>query len=262
MRVFLSWSGEQSHKVALALKDWLPNVLQALDAWISSADIEKGEAWFARISDELVNSGGVGIFCLTAENLNAPWLAYEAGAIASADRGRVATFLFGVKGSSVHPPLGLFQNTDSASKDDVYKLVQMLNGRLPYPVKEAVVTRAFDMYWPSLESALSKIQSAAPPAAGKKSEKDDLLQEILAVVRRIEKDRFAPLTAGNLGIGIPAGGLLGGVGVPTAVQGPAPVFSGAIGSTAVGADAFSGSSVRLASVGMSAVNPNAPAGTL
>jgi len=239
----------------LALKEWLPNVLQALDAWISSADIEKGEAWFSRISDELVNSGGVGIFCLTAENLNAPWLAYEAGAIASADRGRVATFLFGVKGSSVHPPLGLFQNTDASSKEDVYKLIQTLNGRLQCPLKEAVLVRAFDIHWPSLESELGRIKSAGPPTAGSKTEKDDLLQEILAVVRRIEKDRFVPLIPGNLGIGLPAGGLLGGFGVPTAVQGPAPVIPGGLGSTAIGGGAIGGGPLRATSIELKTDTP-------
>ena len=123
MRVFLSWSGEESHKVALALKEWLPNVVQALETWVSSADIDKGEAWFAAISESLVKAEGVGVFCLTPDNLKAPWLAYEAGALASSDRGRVATFLFGVKASDVAPPLGLFQATDSSSKTDVQEAV-------------------------------------------------------------------------------------------------------------------------------------------
>jgi TIR domain len=90
MRVFLSWSGEQSRQVALILKEWLPTVIQALDTWVSSADIDKGASWLASITDSLVKAEGVGVFCLTADNLKAPWLAYEAGALASHDQGRVA----------------------------------------------------------------------------------------------------------------------------------------------------------------------------
>ena len=62
MRVFLSWSGEQSHKVALALKDWLPDVIQTLDTWISTSDIDKGESWFSAISESLVKAEGMGVF--------------------------------------------------------------------------------------------------------------------------------------------------------------------------------------------------------
>lgn len=48
MKVFISWSGETSKKVALALKAWLPNVIQALDPWMSDKDIEKGATTVCR----------------------------------------------------------------------------------------------------------------------------------------------------------------------------------------------------------------------
>ena len=188
MRVFLSWSGEQSHQVAIALREWLPNVVQALDPWVSSSDIEKGESWFSAISDSLVAAGGMGIFCLTPTNLNAPWLAYEAGALASHDRGRVATFLYGISPSEVKPPLGLFQGTDSASRSDVLRLLTTVNSRLAAPLSEARLQNAFDTHWDALVEQLKGIPAA--PADKKKHDVDPtpLLNEILAVVRRIEKD--------------------------------------------------------------------------
>lgn len=42
MRVFISWSGETSHKVALALHGWLPKVVQALNPWVSTEDMIYG----------------------------------------------------------------------------------------------------------------------------------------------------------------------------------------------------------------------------
>jgi hypothetical protein len=53
MRVFVSWSGEASHHVAKALKEWLPNVIQAVDVFLSSEDIAKGSRWFHELSSVL-----------------------------------------------------------------------------------------------------------------------------------------------------------------------------------------------------------------
>ena len=69
MKVFISWSGTLSHKVALALRDWLPSVLQAVEPWLSSDDIAPGAKWFKDISEQL-SGVEVGIVCLTSENID------------------------------------------------------------------------------------------------------------------------------------------------------------------------------------------------
>jgi hypothetical protein len=187
MKVFISWSGKHSQQIAMTLRDWLPSVIQALDPWVSSADIEKGESWFTSINESLVGSNGMGIFCLTAENLQAPWMAFEAGALAVHDRARVATFLHGVGPDAIKPPLGLFQATNSADKTDVFKLLESLNVRLNQPLSEVRLKKAFDSNWDAFEKDLSQIQDTS----SKKTAQPDqqvLLHEILAAVRRIEKD--------------------------------------------------------------------------
>ena len=75
MQVFLCWSGERSKKMAEALNEWLPQVVQAVKPWISSSDIDKGSRWISELSNTIKETQ-VGIVCLTIENLNAKWILY------------------------------------------------------------------------------------------------------------------------------------------------------------------------------------------
>lgn len=111
MKVFLSWSGTQSHKVALVLREWLPSVIQELEPYVSSEDIDKGARWSTDISKELSDSK-FGILCVTRSNMNAPWLTFEAGALSKTmDKSFVCPFLFDVKRSGVDGPILQFQST-------------------------------------------------------------------------------------------------------------------------------------------------------
>src|SRR5438045_9691418 len=97
MRVFICWSGERSRAVAEALYEWLPLVLQRVEPWMSTNNIEKGSQWRSGLALELENAR-VGVICLTPENLKSTWLHFEAGALAKKQQQqgtRVCTFLYG-----------------------------------------------------------------------------------------------------------------------------------------------------------------------
>ena len=99
MKVFISWSGNKSHKVALLFREWLPSVIQSVVPYVSSEDIDKGARWSTDIAKELEDST-FGILCVTKENLNAPWLSFEAGALSKTmDKSFVTPFLFDIKRS-------------------------------------------------------------------------------------------------------------------------------------------------------------------
>jgi len=93
---------------------------------VSSEDIDKGARWSTDIASELADSS-YGILCVTKENLHAPWLTFEAGALSKTmDKSYVSPFLFDIKRSEVNGPILQFQST-VFEKDDVKKLLMSLN---------------------------------------------------------------------------------------------------------------------------------------
>src|SRR4051794_9725904 len=82
MRVFISWSGEKSHTVAVALRDWLPSVMHGLEPFVSSKDIDGGAYWRAEVSANIA-AADFGVLCVTRDNRLAPWLNFEGGALAN-----------------------------------------------------------------------------------------------------------------------------------------------------------------------------------
>lgn len=186
MRVFLSWSGERSGQVAAALRVWLTDVLHALDPWISSEDIDKGAQWNLQLAEGL-QSTSVGIVCLTPENLNAPWILFESGALArSVHASRVCTYLLELRPTDIHGPLASFQATE-ANRTDTLRLLRMLNGQLGEHARpDDQLSRAFEKWWPEFEGALVTIRLKRPSAPVARPERE-LLEDILRSVRRQER---------------------------------------------------------------------------
>jgi hypothetical protein len=109
VKVFISWSGDRSRQVAEALREWMPQVLQFVDPWLSARDIDKGARWGTDIANEL-SASHFGIICVTPENQMAPWLLFEAGAISKqVDQSRVTPYLFKMRPSQLKQPLAFFR---------------------------------------------------------------------------------------------------------------------------------------------------------
>ena len=166
MNVFLSWSGSLSHSVAEALGAWLPQVLHAAKPWLSSQDIEKGTRWFEEIGESL-SSTDFGILCLTPENLTAPWILFEAGALSKTlGQSRVCPLLIDIRNSDLQGPLAQF-NTTGLTQGEIRKLVDALNSRLPAEGKrsEIQLNEAFSVWWPILEKRVADALTTSRAAA-------------------------------------------------------------------------------------------------
>jgi hypothetical protein len=168
MKVFLSWSGERSRAVAVALRDWLGDILQDVRPWMSDKDISAGALWFERLNGELAQTS-FGVVCLTAENTKAPWLLFEAGAVSKAvETARIAPYCLEFDPSAVQPPLALFQGV-RADQSGTDRLLKSINECLEHPLTEERLKRSFERWWPDLEKTLAAIPrsgSAEPVKLG------------------------------------------------------------------------------------------------
>lgn len=189
MKIFVSWSGQQSHEVALVLREWLPTVIQRLHPWVSSEDIEKGAGWLAEIDQELLTTDR-GIVCVTPGNDESAWLNYEAGALAKrTGQKRVCVALLGVSNADIRGPLKNFQTTDLMEKSEVWKLLKTFNDDLEQSqqanLTDELLRHTFEREWETLHDALLQVQarSSLDPADQPKRENRELLEEILTLVR-------------------------------------------------------------------------------
>lgn len=184
MKVFLSWSGSGSNQVAQALRHWLPAVIQATRPYYSPDDIAKGARWSSEVAAELQESK-IGILCVTRDNLTAPWLMFEAGALAkSLDQSRVIPLLVGVEPTDLSGPLAQFQAA-RFDRTDVRRMLSVINDQLgEVSLEETVLSAVFEKWWPDLESRISAIEPVAKPMVGGAVRSDrELLEEVLSLVR-------------------------------------------------------------------------------
>lgn len=192
MKVFLSWSGELSHKIAIDLRDWLPFVIQSIQPYVSSEDIDKGTRWSIDIAKELEDSS-FGILCVTPQNLEAPWINFEAGALSKAfNNSNVIPFLFGLKPSDLKKsPLLQFQSTLYEKKDFVKLILSVNNALGKDKLDEAKLIKTFEVWWEMLKGKLdsylleaSKSQSVLKGAEEERNDgKSEAIEEILELAR-------------------------------------------------------------------------------
>ena len=185
MRVFLSWSGTRSYEVANALRDWLPQVLQAVEPWLSSDEIRAGSRWSIEPADAL-SSSELAIVCVTPENIESTWLSFEAG-VATKQQVWIVPYLLDLSLADLKGPFAQFQAA-MASRDDTRRLVQLINSRLTPPVEASRLDRAFELWWPRLEDALNSITAVSMHAARRTTadRSDDLAGEIQRIAGLLE----------------------------------------------------------------------------
>lgn len=156
-KVFISWSGELSKKLAEEFRIWLPGVLQFVKPYFTPNDIEKGTRWSTDIASEL-ESSNAGIICLTKDNLNKHWILFEAGALSkNFGKSNVCTILFNLDSADFSGPLTSFQATKFDKADFKKLLVTVNNTGGDAKLDSTLLNDVFEMWWPKLEARINDI---------------------------------------------------------------------------------------------------------
>jgi len=169
MQVFISWSGQQSKNLARIIRRWILTVVPESRPWTSDVDLDPGKQWQPELSKQL-KSSRLGIVCVTPDNVGAPWLLFEAGALARSDS--LLPLLFGLTPSQLPPPMGQFQSL-VASKKEMLKLALTVGDRCRSRSgrREAVLER-FETAWPWLEAELAALEVPTIPSSDEQATSD------------------------------------------------------------------------------------------
>ncbi|QOD42540.1 toll/interleukin-1 receptor domain-containing protein [Clavibacter zhangzhiyongii] len=188
MQVFISWSGPQANAVAEGLKDWLPRVLaRTVSCFVSSSDIESGQRGLNVIAQQLEQCE-FGIVVVTPDNLEKPWINFEAGALSKAfkDHAQVTPLLVGLAEQEVKPPLSQFQMRSATSKESVLQLVLSVNRAQPDPVDEETVKDLFGLNWSAFQELVAAARATNTDETPRRGT-EDILEEVLGTVRGLQR---------------------------------------------------------------------------
>ncbi|AZC81786.1 toll/interleukin-1 receptor domain-containing protein [Pseudomonas chlororaphis] len=156
MKVFISWSGKRSKALAIALKDWIPLILQYAKPWVSDKDISGGDRWAQAVSSELETSN-FGILCITPENLTSEWILFEAGALSkSMLDAKVIPLLWGLELSDLSGPLAQFQAL-KVDQNGMLSVAKAINAVAENKATDTTVEQLVPALWPQLQQKLDAI---------------------------------------------------------------------------------------------------------
>lgn len=190
MKVFLSWSKEYSKKMAAAFEEWLPFVLQDLDVFMSTQDVDLGRSWSNEINDGLKESS-VGLIFVTSENVKSTWINFEAGALSKSlitnAEPRVIPILCGEADENLisETPLMQFQSLVNVDRDGMFKLIGFLNKYDGNRISSDILKETFDTWWPKLEKKIKDIDNEFQTKSNDSSNKEIGSEEIVDALNSI-----------------------------------------------------------------------------
>jgi hypothetical protein len=188
LKVFISWSGDLARAVATVWKDLVTELFDGVEPFMSEENIGAGERGLRKIAEELAGTS-FGIVVVTQENQHSQWLNYEAGALSkdvNDQTVRVAPSLVDFeRKNDVTGPLGQFQGT-LLTKEGVERIVVEIS--TVADVDALSIQKRFARAWDGeFQGRFEKAQSISTHHRSKSRNSDDMLDEILTVVRELAR---------------------------------------------------------------------------
>ena len=169
MKVFVSFSGEKSKRTADALVEFLPKILPTISFVLADTDIAIGERWQQSLERQ-TDGLNFAILCVSHDNVEKPWLMYEAGQL-SRKTPRLVPYLLNVDPADLKGPLAHLSAV-LADKGGTRHLLSIMNDESEEVLPNDVLNRDFESYWPEIKSCLD--------SARKLSVADDVIGAIVS----------------------------------------------------------------------------------
>lgn len=214
--VFISWSGPDSKACAAKLKSFLIGILPTLEVFLSTEDISSGERWLSVVSDALENAK-FGVVVVTLQNIQRPWIHFEAGALSkSVLDGRVVPLLCGIGPAHLRDtPLAGFQ-AEMLEEAGIKSLLKSIRDATGYRMNDVQIERSLEKWWVPEGAALVDTSSFS----GKMDEDQSIVitledvyfqvSELETQIRDLARDLKHPQQVQGLMTGPRRWGLLGG----------------------------------------------------
>lgn len=191
--IFISWSGGLSRAIADCFRQTLPLIFR-VQPWLSTHDLPPGRPWLPELLSQLQKCH-VGVLVITPENLDSPWMQFEAGALCkNFDQSRVFPFLVGMEPGQLRGPFAQIQAIP-ATKAGTLTLVESIRA-ICVPDEPAETTRErFSAFWPRIAKQLDSVSSSKQtikdttfPSPMEYQLKVDRLEEKIASLTELMKD--------------------------------------------------------------------------
>lgn len=195
IRIFLSWSGKRSSRLASIFKTYVTDIFPASDIYYSPDDIRGGDKWRSSIESGL-SDRNFSIIFLTESNLQSKWIYFEAGALSkSMTIAKIQPFLYDLKVGSISEPLSSYQARE-LDKDNILQTIYDINNLNRHPIDKSILDRNFERLWPEMEKDLAEVSSISDDYDSDHPEitdapmlnQDEQISEILRLVRSSQKD--------------------------------------------------------------------------
>ena len=135
--IFISWSGTDGERIAQLIYEWMRHTYdEASQKVLLSPEIKIGKVSMDEIINAL-NSCNKGIFIITRERAESPWINFEAGAIFKGDKEKdiIPVYVDISHEEITNAPVSLFKSRISFTYDDIHSLICTVGSDLKWNFK-------------------------------------------------------------------------------------------------------------------------------